>query len=164
MTELRLTGRLLVSIPRYEDLIAGPSESDESQSSAANGKPNDVGHSHRCPGCWLPLSSTDRPAIGTGQASRQRARECRSGPVSDGSSGLSFFSGDRDRYSGTGWPSGSPMTARWPCSAPVLDAMARPLPLTSTDYSPRAAVRTGWTGYTFDVGGLRPVPGRRQRW
>jgi hypothetical protein len=39
-----------------------------------------------------------------------------------------------------------------------------PVLLTSTDYSPRAAVRTGGTGYTFDAGGLRLVPGRRQRW
>jgi hypothetical protein len=39
-----------------------------------------------------------------------------------------------------------------------------PSALTSTDYSPRAAVRTGWTGYTFDAGGLRPVPVRHQRW
>ena len=62
MTGLLLTGRLLVSILRYEDLLPGPFENDERQSLAVSGRSDDAGHSDSLP--WLLVASPFFPRIG----------------------------------------------------------------------------------------------------
>ena len=100
------------------------------------------------PGCWVvpPAASSARLAGGDPSYPTTKYMSPVGGVLKRCASGAACFPPP--------FPSRRPGTR-----TPDLTVRRFPELLTSTDYSPRAVVRTGGTGYTFDAAAPDPCPG-----